>query len=463
MERISLPTRTVATRGVVVIPVTLAAILLVLGWMANLVLVTTVNIASEYYMSGDRRVIRAGGFRTVVITGRNIQVIKDGEVKTEWTLFVEGGKRRALKPYAEKAYKMDAWDPEKRYIFARAYWREHNGQFDGDGRSPGGFTRDELSGLALLHLTAAIRRDPANAFYRATLAGVLGSLPSASEHAGDIETLLQFYPPQNAYGQIRTAQMIAERGGDKQRQLKHYARALELVSSDVQAGLVDTRGVEPGVTSFPSLGFTLVAQVVGGLVDDNSDYASWAGSVPDHPETHWLVGRELQTRRLIPEADREHAKVVATVQRRLEAQKRVSAGQFLFETLCPLTRPDLTDRFLSTEEIGHAASLLGRAGQFEEAMAMRRTQIARTPTDVNARLALGELLLERAAALTSDARGFRDRDEPEKAREAEEKARKMYEEVDEQAAEILRQKPRLPAALDLRRRLPSRPGETPAP
>ncbi|HUW56966.1 MAG TPA: hypothetical protein VMZ92_10040 [Planctomycetota bacterium] len=450
MEKISLPTRTISRRGLVVVPVALSGIFVMLAWIA---VVLNYHLAGWYMKD----------FRSVVLTGRNIVELREGEVEAEYTLFEAGGKRHALAPDAVLAFeRLDRWHPEMRYLFARALWREYNGRVSAEGITAGAFVQKDLPAQVVTWLHSAVRGEPTNRFYRATLAGVL-ERTGGVEAKEEVDRLLTFYPPQNSYGQIRTAEMLVERNAPKRVILTHYCRALELVSTEMTSGLLDTSQAEGGVTARPALGPTLVARAVSGMLTHVGTYESWAPAVPDYPETHWLLGRHLAARGMAAEADMEYDKVVTSVTRRLDVQGRVSTVRSVFEMLFPVSRPDYTNRFLMDREIGFAAEVLRAKNRLDEAVALRRTQIARMPREINARVALGEMLLGRAAAMRTEARDLRDRGEVQKAAEADAKADDLCAEVDRQVSEILAQEPRQAAALSLRARIPGRTPVTPTP
>ncbi len=444
MEKVSLPTRTVSRGLVVVIPLAVVVVVAMLGWIAAAVYY---DLASRYYMQD---------FRTVVITGRPIREFREGELEAEYTLFEEGGRKHALVHKAVAAFEeMDPWHPEMRYIFARALWREYNGGVGTLGKTPGGFVHDQLPGQVLNWLRQAIRCEPTNRFYRATLIGVLKRVGGAEAKA-EIGRLLSFYPPQNAHGQIRTAEMLVEAGAPKPRILAHYRRALELVSAEITSGLLDVTRTGPKKR-------TLVARAVDGMLKDVGSYETWASQLPDYPETHWVVAGELNNLGKKAEANKELARVVDAVNRRLDVQSHVPMRQLVIGMLCPFVRPDYTNGFLVNREIGYAAAVHKANGRPDEAMRMYRIQIARRPTNISGRLALGEMLLERARTLRLQARDHRDRGETQKAGEIDAKAEAVYDEVDEQVSAILAQRPRDEAALALRERIPKRVPGTPTP
>ncbi|KPL04945.1 MAG: hypothetical protein AMK75_00165 [Planctomycetes bacterium SM23_65] len=434
----------VGRQGGVVIPAAVVAVAVMLGWVATVVYY---DLANRYYMRD---------FRTVVITGQPIREYREGEVEAEYTLFEEGGRKHALVHRAVQGFeKMDRWHPEMRYVFARALWREYNGPAGRLGKTPGGFVQKDLPKQVIDWLRQAIAAEPTNCFYRATLIGVLKRV-GAPESQTEISRLLSFYPPQNAYGQIRTAEMLLEGGAPKSRMLAHYRRALELVSTEFTSGLLDTSGTEPGRETFPPLGPLLVQRAVDGMLKDVGGYESWASQLPDYPEVHWMVGGYLSVRGMKAESGKELVRVVDAVNRRLDVQRRVSLPQLLTEMFCPLVRPDWTHRFLLNREIGYAAAVQRANRRPEEAMTLYRIQISRRPTDIPARLALTEMLLERARVLKLQARDHRDRGETQKAGEVDAKAEAMYDEADEQVSAILAQKPRDENALKLREGMPKR-------
>jgi hypothetical protein len=454
MEKISLPTRTVATGTAVVVGLTVLVILLMLGWVG---LILYYDVAAPWSMAR---------FRAVVVTGQPIREFRDGEVEREWTLFQEGGRQHALRAFAERAFLIDTWNPEMRYLYARALWREYNSPADASGRTTGGFLHDELPDHVVAYLRMAAVRDPTNCFYRSTLASVLRTTGTKNpEVKPDIRRLLLYYPSQDTYGLIRTAEMLAAEGKpeDKRQVLDDYSRALSFVSTEITSGLVDTTANEPGLTVFPALGPRLVSRAVTGMLRDVGSYDLWSPGLPEYPEVRWLVAYELRTRGMNAEADKEYAKVVELVRRRLASEQGVSVLRVVFEILCPLERPNYADRFLMNRELGLAANVLRGTGRPEEATEMLRVQVSRASTNVAARLALGELLLERAALLRTAARDYRDKGETAKAMEAEGKAEQMYKEVDQQVSAILDRQPLLSEALNLRSRIPKRTPEGAAP
>ena len=421
MERIGLPSRTVGKEGVVVIPVAVAVVAVMLAWVTTVVYY---DLAGRYYMRD---------FRTVVITDIPfIRKFREGEVEARYTLFEEGGRKRALAPLAVKAFEqMDRWHPEMRYIYARALWREYR---EGTSKkTPGGFVREDIPGPVINWLREAIRCEPTNRFYRATLAGVLNRV-GGPEAKAEIGRLLSFYPPGNAHGQIRTAEMLVELAGGgapKGRIRTHYCRALELVSTEITSGLLKV------TRTGPKKG-TLVELAVGGLLRDVGSYESWASQIPDYPETHWVVARQLSRLGKKAEADKELARVVDAVNRRLDVQSGVSMRQLVAEMFCPFVRPDWTDRFLMNREIGYAAAVQRANRRPDEAMTLYRVQISRRPTNIVARRALAETLLARARVLQLQAGAI------------DAKVEAMYDEADEQVSAILAQKPRDEDALELR-------------
>jgi len=443
MEKISLPARTVATGTLVAALVTVLVTVLVLGW---------VGLILYYDVAAPRTMER---FRAVVMTGQSVLEIREGEVGEEWTLFQEGGRQHALRPLAERALTMDPWNPEMRYLFARALWREYNVPVTSGDRTAGGFRRDELPDYVISYLRMAALRDPTNCFYRSTLAGVLRAIETRKvEVKPEIRRLLVCYPPQDTYALIRAGEMLAEEGADKRLVLADYCRGLSFISTEITSGLVDTSVREPGVTIFPPLAPRLVNRAVTDLLRDIGTYDVWAAGLPDYPEARGMVAGELRTRGLIADAEKEYAKVVESVQRRLLLERGVSALRMTFEVLCPLERPHYTDRFLMNREIGLAAGILRAKGLLEEATEMFRVAVRRTPTNILTRLALGDILLERADALRKTAQDFRGTGDTAKAAETESKARQMYDEVDAQVSAILDREPLLSEALNLRSRIP---------
>jgi hypothetical protein len=448
MEQIRLPKRVVATRTTVVVGMTVLATVLVLGWVG---LILYRDVAARVNMTD---------FRTVVATGQPVREFRNAELQVEWTLFQEGGRRRSLRPYAERALGMDSWDGAMRYVYAQALWREYNLPEGGPGRTPGGLLREELPGLVITYLRIAIVRDPTNCFYRSTLAGVLRTTGAQNAEAkSEVVRLLLRYPPQDTYGLIRTAEMLAAEGGDKGQVRADYCRGLSFVSAEMTSGLVDTSATESAATGFSPLGPRLVSRAVTGLMRDIGPYDDWVGTLPDAPEARWLIAGELRSRGMNVEAEKEYAKVVELVKGRLALQGTQSVFRMVLELLCPLGNAGGADRFVMNREIGTAATILRTMSRPDEAMELLRVEISRAPADIGARLALGGLLMERAAVWKAAARDFTEKRDAAQAAEADNKAEEMYQEADKQASAILDRQPLSSEALALRARIPRRAPE----
>jgi predicted glycoside hydrolase/deacetylase ChbG (UPF0249 family) len=110
-------------------------------------------------------------------------------------------------------------------------------------------------------------------------------------------------------------------------------------------------------------------------------------------------------------------------------------------------------------EIGTAATILRTMSRPDEAMELLRVEISRAPADIGARLALGVLLMERAAVWKAAARDFTEKRDAAQAAEADNKAEEMYQEADKQASAILDRQPLSSEALALRARIPRRAPE----
>jgi hypothetical protein len=448
MERISLPSRTVATRTIVIVAVVSVVIVLMLAWVAEALYL---RAAHTNYMHD---------FREVVMTRRNLQTYSGDELGSEWTLFQEGGKQHALRSKAEQAFRrMDFWSADMRYVFARGAWREHNATGTAERSA---VTADQLQGLADEGLRGAIRNDPMNRFYRQTYAELLIAFKNPALQ-GEIDRLVALYPPQDAYGEIRAAELLNEVPGVDKRQVRdHYCRALELVSTEYQAGLVDMNAVEAGAALPQALGPAYAERAVDGLLK-TGDYATWGASLGDFPDVHWVVGLILRSRNNNADADKEFQAVVDSCNRRLAEQRKVSKLRSLVEILLPLPRSGHINRFLMNREIGEAASVLRSTNRPDEAIDLYRIQVARMPGNVRARLDLGETLVEQAVALAAKARNYRDAGDVAKSDEANARVKAMYQEVDEQASAVLQQDPLSADALALRARVPGRGGELPTP
>jgi hypothetical protein len=437
--------RTVATGTVAAAGVSAALTVLLLGWVG---LILYYDVAAPQTFAD---------FRTVVATGQPVRKIQNAEVQAEWTLFQEGGRQHALRPSAERAMGMDPWAGQMRYLYARALWQEYNLPAGGSGRTPGGFVRDELPGLAITYLRMAILRDPSNCFYRSTLAGVLRATETQNAGAkSEVLRLLLSYPPQDTGGLIWTAETLAAEGGEKGQVRAEYCRGLSFVSTETLSGLMDAMVTGSGGPTYPPLGPRLVSRAVGGLLKDVGPYDDWAGTLPNDPESRWMVAGEFRNRSMNAEADKEYAKVPELVKGRLAVERPHSAFGMLWELLFP---PGGPDRYVTNREILSAVEVLRTTGHPEEATALLEVEISRSPADVAGRLALGDLLLERATALKAAARDFTDKQDAAKAAEADNKAEEMYQEVDQQVSAILDRQPLSNEALALRARIPKRTPE----
>ena len=229
MERISLPTRTVTTRGWVAVTVAAAVILLTVLWTAHVLVVGFV----APYMFRD--------FRRVVVTGDDIVRAPRGEPEV-WTLFVEQGRMHSLEPAAQKAcFGLDLWNGSMRYLYAQAVWRDYNATPTTE-RAPSGRSREALPGETRALLEGAIRCEPMNLFYRQTLLelDIVASPPVAGPE--ELKLQVEEYAPQDAWGQLRAAECLVKlRDDNKSRILSHYLRSLELVPSVFTSGLLDPR------------------------------------------------------------------------------------------------------------------------------------------------------------------------------------------------------------------------------
>ena len=436
MEKISLPTRTVSAHRTVVTVVTSVLVLLMLGWTWK---VLSPVIAEQVYMKD---------FRQVLVTGRNVVDISDGQVSSEKTLFERGGLKIPTAGDAMKAFtEYETWDAEMPYLYARALWREYIGPADNLGLTRSRLRKESLPGEVALRLRTAIRRDPSNRFYRATLAGVLSrSAGGHPELETELNDLLALYSPQNAYGQIRTADWLRERKPvDRERVLQHYGRALGLVSADLNSGRIymkrdfvtpPPRLDMPGLPSAPEYRYKasgllwdyLVKRAMEGIIEvaGIENYARWAAVIPDEPQTHWVVARYLAAVRdrarsdasladatqrplLNARVDRydraaraEYKRLIDLVKHRLDVQAGISTMGYLWSILSPLSEVH-RDRFLLGREIGYAAAVLRDAGDLDGAAELFRKYTAREPSNIAPRMALAKLLVARGLTLTDEA------------------------------------------------------------
>lgn len=522
MEKISLPTRTVAARKAVVIPLAMVVVLLMLGWMFRL---CRLGAADSHY---------SRGFRYVVLTSRTIKQQVEGELVREETLFLDDGVvRHALAPGAKKAFtELDTWNAELPYLYARALWREYSGKIEG-GYTRSGLEKNAIPPEVAMYLQLAMQRDPTNRFYRATYAGVLTQVPNPTpEMRRQIEELLIYYPPRNAYGQIRTADRLLAIYGDvhKTRAIDHYCESLRLVSADLGSGLklrerrlVTPRAPEGKPTPPPRV----ILRTIGPLAQTLRDraletilktvgvdaYNDWSRRIPDEPEARWLVARHFKLLRLEMQrkaneprttedaaralrayaakckviSEREFQNLVRIVNRRIEFQKNISARRWIYDMLVPSASVDFTDRFLKGREIGYAARYLEnvgtdleKAGDVEKAHKIRdracdlyREQIARRPTEITPRVNLASLLVLRGESKITEAQGLKtqavkarsDNNLAEAGRLEVEAGKRRKEaepywlEADENLSKVLRKKARMVEALDLRGRIAKATGE----
>ena len=499
MEKISLPTRTVSKRYAVVLSVTIIVTVLMVLWMADVVYLDT---ARRYYIRD---------FRTIVLTQRNIEKREEGERVQTRTLFVEGGFSVQMRPLALKACeKVDTWDPEMPYLYARALWREYVSKGFGPELTESGLIRRELRPRILLWLQRAIARDPTNRFYRATLAGVLTHLGKDDPGRGrEIVSLLQIFPPKNAYGQMRTAERLVARD-DKlfaEHALARYGRAMQLVSADLQSKMRLTQRkwvLDPGPKlqnlDLGPLAEYLVTRVVDGILRLRSiqDYRTWAGIIGDQPETHWLMANRLAALRdeAVAEAEAlrrrpgyatqqraaalkakqfddaaqsEYQRVVDLVKEKLAAQDKVSRKQYLYELLWPLGNPDHASRFLFSSEMGYAAKVLDRRARDLVSLAARQTALGKAERDAG-NAARAKVFLDGAGQNAAQAQKLFEeeadlyriqiRHRPREIRPRLdlatlliEQGESFFEEADEQLSAVFYLEPMHPEALTLRGRI----------
>jgi hypothetical protein len=441
MERISLPTRTVARKGAVVIPVTLGMMLLMLLGVWRIV---RIDMAQRVHMRDFRRVFR--NYQPIPDRGRML------------TLFARGGLREPQNRNAIYAFNtVDRWEAGMCYLYARALWREYTGPEGEPGYTMSRLEKSTLPGQVTTWLRVACRRDPTNRFYRATLAGVLmrqEQMASARAVAAppavtaEIDRLLEVYPPLNAYGQVRTAERLVERrASDRARILAHFGSGVNLASPEVASGLVrferrlrmpEARPDLPGPAPRPTveieitspLGTYLVARALEDIIalEGLDRYPSWRSVIGPDPESHWLASayfrsqRDLHLkqaeeafarRRMVEErqeraeagrwatpAQAEADRVVEVVRQRLKAQAEVSRWRAAWEMACPLSRPEARDRLLLNREIGYAAWVLRDQNDLKGARELYEIEIARRPRAVGPRMALAAMLIDQAEPIS---------------------------------------------------------------
>jgi hypothetical protein len=470
MERISLPTRTITTRGAIAIPVGAALGVVLLLWAAGVVALWA------------PRGVWLKEFRQVLYTRTDIVRTMQGKVVSRKSLFGgSGGTVTALEPKALRATEADSWDGASRYDYARAWWRRSNEATSEAAREKAEAARrqnegatdlaeaalkrseaakkrsDDCARTALSYMEAAVRCEPMNAFYRQTYAEALASPINAAKSRDDVPKLLAD-APQDAWGQMRAAEILASRSGDPAVVRKHNLRALEIVSSDITSGLRFRAEEEDPNNANPSpLGPMIAKRVIGNLLKQGP-YRTW-GLAPDFaalpPEAHALAAAALSDLAQVKEAEQERDAIVAAVRERLAVQGQVSTRRTLYEILNPFARPDYTKRFLMGREITMAASVLRGKGQADEAFKILRELVKRAPTDASARVDLATALIEQAQALAREAVALRDAKNDAQALDRQTKANALYAEAREQVSALELIDPDSKAVVDLRAKLPS--------
>ncbi len=449
MERISLPVRTVTTRGWVAVPVAAAVILLTLLWMGHAL---AAGLFAPYLF---------GDFQAVVLTGEDISRPRASGEPEIWTLFVEAGRMHALEPAAKQAlYQLDSWNGEMQYVFAQAVWRDYNAP-ETSGRAPSGRLRDSLPPQVRVLLLSAIRCEPMNAFYRQTLLGLDVKTGAAETRRAELVRAADEWAPQNSWGQLRAADYLIGLGDNRSRALPHYLRALDLMSGDIMAGLTDPL-VKPS-EGVPAEGLAplVVRRVLDGLFANVGDYDLWTRSqdfADLSPEVHYLLWRRLRAMNKAEEARKESETVVSAVEERLRVEQGVSTLQAFLEIVNPLMQPNYSKRFLTGFEIAHAAEVLRQSGRPEDAIRLYRTEISRMPGSERARLDLVAALIEAAEALSKKAQESRDNNDKAQADKLELEARARYDEAEKQVVIVQEMNPQSNEAILLRGRLPGGAG-----
>jgi len=253
---------------------------------------------------------------------------------------------RPLVGYAEWAVKRDGWDANWTYRIALAYWKESmrvermirdltkqiddlrgeaeeatrlRAMVDTMQAKQGNYQRQ-----AYQYLLQAIRKDPANGFYRWTASELGQHMPLDETQKRDLLEKAQGRVPENTILLILAAERLRE-GGKNEEALAMLKRALVQVKTELTSG-VGAAG--------KTVGEDYLARIVTNLEQAGGNYTSWQTYVPEDAEVHLRLSLYLDEKGEHSEASEERRKGLETGERLIKEGKQKALMVYHMGAVC---------------------------------------------------------------------------------------------------------------------------------